>query len=656
MQRQAQQLHHLAGALLLADLTKKPPFLVRNIDQRLVCEKDKRVKPKVARLDRDSYDFLPSAVSLTEMNQRLSPKLKVFVEGVAPNGRRTTIDSSPSGNGVSVRGRHDVVDVGCRLRLSIHSIRDPEVCLHETHRIVRLHGEKQPDGKFKLSTDLSPGEKPFQFHMDQLKVIVENDITWREAMAESYKLRFHLTFMNPLEAKKVWHALDLPNSLPAQNGLWAKWAKLPRCPTATDYLPLFVAKDTTTKYVLNVKMGWGTEEWLPRTNLKRSRLATPLETLNTLKRQKSNTGLLTPASTPRSNTSVVSTDVAVRYLFNGHVMAFDSYRCLLNGCRPYNLGSLDRLECHIANCHPSLEFSINMDSTNGAIDESFVDIEIKSAPTDARPKGRGRGGRGILEKADSVIDDITFNLPGDPFTPIGVQQALKSSRWSLGRQVRETLPTAPVAPEFMSLANIKTELPERVRKRQPVVPHPKMSDNVTFVSSDNKAALVQGEVLSDEDDAVDESHLTIARSTQMMEQISNPNARSFLLDLNAHIESEGIQGDKYLGPCLWRWLHKRQAWLRDTAVAQLFEALVWEAYNSKNYISAEVYKACMDKSQSIQNERAGRNNQATAAKEEIPVKRGKDSCSCGTEVMGVRDRAICANKVNISITPILCTC
>ena len=198
MQATSKQLQQQAGAFILADLTKKPPFLIRNIEQRFPCEKDKRQKPKVARLDRTQFD-LRAAVHFTTMNERLSPTLRVSVNGVSPTGRRVS-SGSPQGQ---IRARGNVIDVRCRLRIEVHSLREAGPCLYQTHRIATLRGERQQDGKFYLTLSLSPGEKPFEFQMDQLKDIVENEITWREGMAENYSMRFSIIVMRISSRRSV---------------------------------------------------------------------------------------------------------------------------------------------------------------------------------------------------------------------------------------------------------------------------------------------------------------------------------------------------------------------------------------------------------------------------------------------------------------------
>lgn len=346
--------------------------------------------------------------------------------------------------------------------------------------------------------------------------------------------------------------------------------------------------------------------------------------------------------------SVVSTDVVVRYHINDNVWTVNGYHCLFSRCNPKKLGSLDKLESHIANCHPSLGFTLDMDLTTGDIDESFVDIIIKGGQHESKQRSKIRGGgRGVLEKSDSVIEDFDWVSPIDPNTPLSLQRVLEDRpRWTIGNhhRIRET-PPATAFPAFAPVSDIKLELPTRVRHRVPVVPHPKRSNTVAFVSSDNKAALVTDEVLSDEDDGVDEAHLGIARNVQMMEQVLDTSARKFLLDVNAHIESESLQGDKYLGPCMWRWLHKRKAWLKDSAIAKMFEDMVYAAWG-KGYMSEEVYKACMDVSQNVRNDPSIRGYESRSPREGLPsARRAKDSCSCGKSFTSVRDRIACSNKV-----------
>lgn len=645
-----QEIQQLAGALILSDLTKNPPFLTRNIDQRFTCENDKRPKPKIARLNRGTFD-LRAAVHLTSMNERLSPRLKVSVTGIAPGKRR----SDGSSYNV-VRGRGNAIDVRCRLKLKIYSVRNPDSSLFETHRIFNMHGGRQADGKVTLALTMALGERPFEIRMDELEQIVKHGIEWREVMAEQYSIRFQIEFPRAAaDVKRVWQVLDLPDPGEAPGDLWAKWTKLPRCPEAKDYLPLFVGQDISTKYALNVHMGWGTEEWLPKTLSKRP--GTPLECLTALKRQRSNAQLLTPASTPRSHGSEASTDIVIRYHANGSVITKNGYHCLLNRCKPRNLGSLARLEHHLAHNHPSLEFDVELDEDMSP-GESHIDIRITTGSVDLlNTRASKSRGRNASEKADSVIEDFDWSSPVAPNTPLNLRQIKQNpEKFRLGEnraRVREPAHTPVLAaPTFAPAAEIKLELPERLRQRKAVVPHPKSHNNVAFISSDNKAELVTGELLSDEDDGVDEAHLLLARKMQMMESIPDLTARKFLHDINAHLESEGASADKYLGPALRRWLHKRQDWLGDARIAKMFEDLVFAAYG-KGYVSAEVYKTCMAVSQEVRNEHASRHAGRPQSRSESQItKRHKDTCSCGSTITSVRDRVICSNKVSLRVSPV----
>jgi hypothetical protein len=639
MQATNRQLQQLSGALILADLTKRPPFLTRNIEQRFQDEKDKRQRPKIIRLEREKFDPTSAIHFTTTMNQRLTPVLKVSVNGVSPSGRRT----SSQNQSIEHRGRGNVIDVRCRLDIQINSARGGNRVLFKTSRIVRLHGERQHDGKFSLAMSLIPGELPLDFFMEELDDIRENEITWRVGMAVKYSMRFEFQFRTPKEAKQVFDGLDVDTIASPQDGLWAVWTELPRCPTTSQHLPIFVANETTTKFVLNVKMGWGTEQWVPRTTSKRP--ATPMECLHILKRHKSNTQLLTPASTPRSNLSTASTDVAVRYHVNGRVVTMRGYHCLYK-CPPFDMGSVDRLESHLANRHICLDFEITIG--HEAIEETSVDIIITknddlSSSKPSRRSGRSGARRG-LEKSDSVIEDFDWESPVHPDVPLTLQQVThdERTRWIPGAHYRvsETPQIATLPPAFAPTAEIRLELPERLRRRYPVVPYRGLKQ-VAFVSSDNKAALTTGELLSDEDDNTDESHLAIARKVQMSEQVSEPKARKFLLDINAHIESETIHGDKYLGPCLRRWLEKRKVWMKDKDIAKMYEDFIYKAYN-REYMSREVYEECMHVSKETRNDER-------ILREPSPqqtARRAKDTCSCGREFVSVRDRILCSNKVS----------
>ncbi|KIV98370.1 hypothetical protein, variant 4 [Verruconis gallopava] len=585
------------------------------------------------------------------MNERLSPKLKVSVLGVAPGGRRSTADRTAvrasTSNG---RSRGNVIDVRCRLRLGIYSRRNPQTCLHTTHRMTRLHGERRADGRFNLSTTLTPGEKPFEFQMDHMKDIVENDITWREAMAEDYLMRFELIFPSPQDGYDVWEALSI-NSAEGPNGvLWAQWARLPRCPAANDYLAIFAGKDTTTKYVLNVNMGWGTEQWLPSSGTgKRRRTSTPLEAWNMTKRHKSNGQLPTPVSTPRSGSSIASTDVTMRWHINGQLIEKHGYQCILCGGR--DLKSLDKVEVHLVNSHTCLEFSIETDAPAGAIDESVVDIIVVNGVSFPKHKNTNNKGRvkGVSDKEDSVIDDFEFTTPYDPYAPISAQQVLKDPRFTVmrGRKAKD-IPQPLPAPIHVPVADVQLELPARTKRRVPVARHPTQPD-FRFLSSDNKATLTAGEMLSDEDDDIDEEHLRAARRVEMMQMIPDEKERLFLLDMNTHIESEQPRGDIFLGPCLRRWLHKRRAWLKDATIAKMFEDFLYAAW-SKSYISEDMYRACMNVSQDVRNDSSllAVDNSYDFEKMGMTTRssRAKDECLCGVKVnsASLKTRISCANK------------
>jgi hypothetical protein len=481
--------------------------------------------------------------------------------------------------------------------------------------------------------------------MDLLGDLVE---TFRFSMAEEYIMRFELTFHHTNSAD-VWDALSIKDASP-QEYLWAQWVSLPRCPVSTGYLPLFVSKDTATKYALNVKMGWGTEEWMPKIGrAKRGRPSTPLEGFISMKRQKSNAQLPTPVSTPRSGSSVAGTDTMIRYHLNGNLIERHSFRCLLCG---RDQRSLDRLEFHLVQGHPTLEIRFDANPTSGnALDETVVDI-IVLGTSDTKQRGKGRA---KFDKEDSVIDEIEWQTHERSLwdSPLILQKVTADARWSLrrGRKIKHT-PPPPSGSAFAAVADIQLELPVRTRARPPIPHRPEGADSVSFISSDNKAALHSGEELSDEDDDVDEAHLRVAQRVQMMQQLGDTHEQRFLLDINSYIEDEGPHGDKLLGPCLRRWMHKRKVWLEDKAMAASFEKFMYAAWN-KRYLSEEVYRSCMDVLKEI---RDGPISIAVAAGAELSPEpasaaaaRTMDECVCGKRPINIKQTAICSNKVSLRI-------
>jgi hypothetical protein len=482
--------------------------------------------------------------------------------------------------------------------------------------------------------------------MDKLPDIVGDEITWREAMAAKYTMRFDLRFLNPKEAGRVWDALGVDDAAAPQDGLRASWVSLPRCPDANQHLPLFGAKDTTTRYALNVTMGWGTKDWLPRTgNGKRKRMGTPLECSNHFKRQKSNGQLPTPVSTPRSGTSIASTDTMIRYHLNGSLVEKHGYWCII--CANRELSSLDRLEFHLAQAHPLFEFSIESDSTNrSVVDDSPVDIIIKGN-VGMKHKSRERA-KGAVDRNDSVIDELDWHTHYPPYSPLSFQQVLRDPQWSLGGiQKQRDTPQPQSVPSFAPVAEVELELPIRTKRAVPVAPHPKQ-EGVLFLSSDNKAALQTGEILSDDDDQVLEMHLEVARRVELTAVVLDAKQRNFLLDMNAHIESEGPRADKLLGPCLRRWLHKRRQALKNDMTARMFEEFIYAAWK-KDYISEEMYTSCMDMSKEIRNTPTLPEETVLFAQKTPMRVRGKEDCICHRKVEILKTRVDCANKVCFSL-------
>jgi hypothetical protein len=199
-------------------------------------------------------------------------------------------------------------------------------------------------------------------------------------------------------------------------------------------------------------------------------------------------------------------------------------------------------------------------------------------------------------------------------------------------------------------AQIRLEIPQRLKHRIPMPQHPKRAEGGRFFSADSKAELLEDGEISDEERA--DVHIKLSRVMEMKALSIDEAEQRFLQDINNYVEDELVPGNNYLGPCIRRWIRKRRDWLQDETMRGYLEAFLKEAQR-QDRIDDGFFETCMQAAAEA-GEGDSLFGNATSEPMHKKVHRQHGQCKCGDSVEPGRKSATCTDPVSLQMKNNVC--
>lgn len=337
---------------------------------------------------------------------------------------------------------------------------------------------------------------------------------------------------------------------PGEAAIRAEWKGLPKCPSASQLLPLKRTRAhsfVVPEYQIALSMGWT------------RRRGSPLERYNKVFHEKNgqSSGLLRPRSEDAQQARY-----SITYQFNEglttRVKTVDGLHCPL--CREQPK-SLSRLLLHCSTFHDHFKFDLQDGDQTPASGASIVKktISMTIAPQSYdRSTVKGPEEERCNWIAPERPFDVEAHVAGDDsWTGYARTKASRKRGRQNGAGLKDTQPlSAPRQVAKRPAPEEVLDLPQSKHKKHRVPEVP----GVRFYHSLSKKAIEPGEDVSDSDASVDETWMIDIQCQALRELSINGEAQDFTIAFNCHLAREQSSSSILMKEAVVRFtrLHRRE--------------------------------------------------------------------------------------------------
>ena len=490
------------------------------------------------------------------------PVLRIDVAGIRDRLARFR-DKKDESEPPTKQARTSLVHATCSLTIWDSTSPTQDTVVEQTRK-CEIEGRTKPSGERVASIAMS---SPFLVRLDQLQPT-------RERVSQTnpeplFSMQIVLMAANDSE---IWPPVEMKLPTPKvakyidQGGLVrfpllvAKWHRLPQVPETDQeaILDLLATQDNTKykpKLGLKIDASW-TEP------------ASPL----TLHNMEIRNGR---SSTERSRSSEYEDTLGkfvayTEWVFEGlssfmPKLKFEGYTCpMCNGQRFRDAGEF---HFHLINSHDLFKFKFSQKFETNSLGQSVAEGLVRIDVAD-----------NYEERAANSVKDFREMKWQRPNNPFDLEAYLKGDESWLGKSTKRNGSLAVTYPESQRLASrdqMKPDVPLAAITRPPdQVPDlvrpprkrfrvPKAPRGIQFYRLTAKRPLVEGEMISESDDDIDEEWLQEKHSDTIDSFTDTlPQEKRFIQRYDRHMLQEDISSDVHSGEALIRFCRLNKAWLQ----------------------------------------------------------------------------------------------
>ncbi|KAH7046657.1 hypothetical protein B0J12DRAFT_741632 [Macrophomina phaseolina] len=575
------------GALYLTiDKFRQRTFLRRNIAQALEHHAESLAAIRsgtdngmVDHVPEKDWDF-PDRDTMRVLSKKNNEVLRIDIKHILPAKRKES-----TGSIAPPQKKTLLFSADCSFVFKLYTEKkgpgnekgDLQDVLYRSRR-ANLQAYRNEHGEKAFSVDMA---EPFYLNVEELKVQILKDRSYRTLLARSYTLTIHLCFPDPEDLNTILPLLNNnPHTLPEQHGkIYAKLRTLPQCPADGKGIALRFtiggSRPYCLPYELELDAGWETTK------------ETAMQTYNRALRCVRGLQLPSPISEPSTPARVTRLAYTFKDQVRPKAIALEGCLCLFCNRRDYH--TLDRLHHHFKAEHDMFIFKLRKAEkmrSDRIVTEVDIEVDVSDKYSRIRASNHVADPREIAWVAPWEPFDLEAYLKGDE-SWIATGLGLRSKKQ---RQLAKPapLPQGSVEPKRPSEVQ---DMPKLEKRKYRV---PRAPGKLRFYRTDSKRPLDEGEYLSESDDGISEDWLKLRRNVATNDAETTVPAKAFMMKWDDYMQDEQLAGDTHAGDAVIRFARKHRAWLKSReAMGNEFLRKLAEMKDD-NIICNEVFGACVN--------------------------------------------------------------
>ncbi|KAF2840397.1 hypothetical protein M501DRAFT_1030616 [Patellaria atrata CBS 101060] len=511
--------------------SRNPSFLRRNLNAALDYHKrllqDQRNNKSSSLLspidqsDRDYEPRIPWSLAhdglLNEVERALEPALYINISSF----KLPHYNYETSFNDVAVKIH--VIWARFELNIRVDNSNGDSHFFYRDVQEARLDVLQGGDDTLKVDVIL---EHPYHIASRMFTILDADQSTFK--ISERYKTQFNFCFKNQEDAKFMFNLLanesDQISDLPRSLYLSARWKNLPERVIPSDRIIRTCRADRgrriMMKYGLKVDMRW-------EAFVKPTTALTEINRFFKKSRQSNSTSVGEVSKVSPKPSSDVPITYKFRDVYVTKAIVIKGYQCFICAAE------------HITQS-PSITITFHLD---------------ESEARKIRPK------------------DINYDLWWvSPRKPFDISKFLKGDKSWVVNMIGEEEKDPQNTRSQKLIIRMPSKPPEAVidippprRKRYPVPPNP--SEDRCFFRTSTKRVLVEGEILEESDDDIDEEWIKLRRNVIVKDYPIPEYAKRFMIRWDNHFMAERVHADAYVSDSLVRFIRQNRNWLGELSIA-----------------------------------------------------------------------------------------
>lgn len=549
----------------------RSPTAMHQVNRGSSCEAEGGTFAASLQRTRTSWSMRQLQESLG--NDTEPPVLRIEVKGFreksGKNRRRSLGPELPS-----KRAKLDVINAQCALTIwDTRSVRNDFV--QQTRR-CSIRVEKSPANQECAVIEM---DEPFLVRVDELFPRTAAGKVTSGSLDQAFTMQISLLAASLFD---TWPPIPLklkPPRMPIvkENGedirlpiLTGVWVKLPECPQPGTLLTMAAYQDQKpykTKFGLIIDASW-------------SSAPSPLAVANGKLRNRSLPPTCPPKPKPISDPSIRQPIIVVRWAFEKswtHMAAieFDAYLCPL--CERQNFQYVELYHFHLINMHDLFKFTLKTQCTvtGTGRQEIAVDVlvETNNSYREKVASNHISDDREMTWQQPKTIFDLEAFLKGDE-SWLGKDSRKPNRR--LGKFSTEASRSASrdsLKHDTSGLISHRAakDVPDLTAPTRKKFKVPRAPSGIRFFRLGVKRPLVEGELISESDDEIDERWLLQKHENQIdgLSDVSRLE-KAFIRRYDTHMLNEKISSNLHFREALVRFCRQNRIWLQRKEVNSEF--------------------------------------------------------------------------------------
>jgi hypothetical protein len=390
---------------------------------------------------------------------------------------------------------------------------------------------------------------------------------------DKHKLKISLDLDSQDEAEELFQHLNTRSVDGCSTRFTTACDNILECPSGRIILPLRDYKGGLD-FGLEVSMHWVISKGIPILAAHNTRL----------------TALAQPESypSPPPDPDASRSSVKLMFVYANETITRTSLRCPHEGCSRRKPKNIDDLRMHLDSWHDLIKYQATLSHDDDGNEVWVFESEVADHKSEQRASARANEPFDIRNLAPSEpFDEQKYlNEGNDDYQ----RMSRLEKRHPLYRPALPVPDTIPVPPR-QKPPDLVADMPPRDKRKHPV---PQAPVGITFLRSMSRRPLRTGEYISESDDEVDDTWITLRKRAELnKDELLADDLKKFLECFDSHMWKEQLRSDIHLGDAIIRFAREKAAWIWQEDLFSTFMLKINELLEDR-LISQEVHASCQE--------------------------------------------------------------